>query len=227
MVAKDCKFCLGWCEPELVLAWCIGWFELACMHAIPGIISWFRIACGTTLETVGQGAGRIKGVPGMSWTAYDCFCCISCFPPDLPRAYSLSNSQLLSHQFRITFTWSLMRLTWRFITSWFVADIWAYASRWLLTGYLITQSRVFLPMMMMPVKLCYFVMLLMSALSGLCPRCNLLSRYWNSSIALVKATDPKVWVACTWTCMCCLSWELDNVWTWWKPPSLRMWWTDR
>ncbi|XBI17911.1 hypothetical protein VPH35_059829 [Triticum aestivum] len=52
--------------------------------------------------------------------------------------------------------------------------------------------RVFLLMMMMPFKPCYFVMLLMSVLSGLCPRCNLLSWYWNSSIALVKLTDSKV-----------------------------------
>lgn len=44
---------------------------------------------------------------------------------------------------RITFTWSLRRLTWRFITSRFVADIWVYAPRWFITGYLITQSEFF------------------------------------------------------------------------------------
>ena len=98
MAAKDCNLILesimilGTCEPEpwvlcgrLVLAWCAGWFELTCMQYQGSLISWFRIACGIPLV--------IKGVPGMSWTAYGCYCFISGFASTCPvptRCQSLS-----------------------------------------------------------------------------------------------------------------------------------------
>ena len=60
-------------------------FELACAcMQYPGLSLGWELLAELVWRLWDTGAGRIKGVPGMSWTAYDCFCFISSFPPTCP-----------------------------------------------------------------------------------------------------------------------------------------------